>query len=240
MPAKDYSTLAQFYSHLMKSIDYKKWANYIFEISGEMGSKNLSVLELASGTGNVSAHLIKKFSDLLISDSSVEMLRQNQDFINSKICFDMTAIPLKKKFDFVYSTFDSVNYLLTKEKFVKMLSEVHRVLYNDGIFTFDVSLEKNSLRYQKYLNRKGKFHGIKYSQKSSFDLKNRIHLNFFEITLADGTAVEEIHKQKIYRFEEYFRFIDESGFYVSKCLEAFSWKDAGRNSERAQFILKKK
>ena len=240
MPVKDYSALAQFYSHLMKSIDYKKWANYIFEISRELKREEVSVLELAAGNANVSAHLAKKFSYILISDRSVEMLRQCQDLANSKVCFDMTEIPLKKKFDFAFSTFDSVNYLLTKEKFIKMLSEVHRVLNDDGIFTFDVSLEKNSLRYQKYLNRKGKYLGIKYRQQSKFDPKKRMHFNYFEITFADGSTVEEIHKQKIYEFEEYFRFIDESGFYVCKCVETFSWKDANRNSERAQFILKKK
>lgn len=224
----------------MKSIDYKKWADYIYKISKEIGRQNLSVLELAAGIANVSVHLNKRFPSLLISDLSIEMLCQNQFLPNSKVCFDMTAIPLKKKFDFVFSTFDSVNYLLTEEKFIKMLSEVHGILAADGIFTFDVSLEKNSLRYQKYLNRKGKFRGLKYRQKSRFEPENRMHLNYFEITLENGTAVEEIHKQKIYRFEEYFSFVDESDFYVHKCLEAFTWKDAGKNSERAQFILKKK
>ncbi len=224
----------------MKSINYKKWADYIFEISKEIKRKDLSVVELASGTGNVSVHLIKRFSSLLISDRSIAMLRQNENLSNYKVCFDMTDIPLKNKFDFVYSTFDSVNYLLTKEKFLKMLSAVNDILVTDGIYTFDVGLEKNSLRYQKYLNRKGRFQEITFRQKSRFDPKLRLHYNYFDITLADGTMVEEIHKQKIYEFEDYFNFIDESGLYVHKCLESFTWKDANKNSERAQFILKKK
>lgn len=224
----------------MKSIDYNKWADYIYKISEDIKRNNLSVLELAAGTGNVSERLGKKFSSLLISDRSISMLNQCKNISRSKVCFDMTEIPLKKKFDFVFSTFDSVNYLLTKEKFLRMLSSVNDILVTDGIYTFDVSLEKNSLRYQKYLNRKGRFEGIKYRQESRFDSKQRMHYNYFEITLADGTKVEEIHKQKIYQFEDYFRFIDDSDFYVYKCLEAFSWKDANRNTERAQFILKKK
>lgn len=224
----------------MKSIDYKKWANYIYDLSIELEKSELTALELAAGTANVSSHLANKFSSLVISDRSIEMLKQVQGTGTSKVCCDMTAIPFKQKFDYVYSTFDSVNYLLTKEKFCLMLGEVFRVLDDGGIFTFDVSLEKNSVRYQKYLNRKGKFKGIKYRQESKFDPKQRVHINYFEITFADGKKVEEVHKQKIYEFEEYFEFVDESGFYVSKCLEAFSWNNANRNSERAQFILKKK
>lgn len=241
MPAKDYSVLAQIYSHLMKSIDYKKWAKYIYGISLKTGKNKISALEIAAGTANVSAHLVKKkFYKLILSDLSIEMLKQAQQIEHPKICFDMTAIPFKNKFDFIYSTFDSVNYLLTKERFCLMLNEVSRVLSDDGIFTFDVSLEKNSVRYQKYLNREGKYKGIKYRQESKFDPKKKMHFNYFEITFADGRKVEEIHKQKIYEFEEYFQFVDGSGFYVSQCLEAFGWENANKNSERAQFILKKK
>ena len=82
--------------------------------------------------------------------------------------------------------------------------------------------------------------GIKYKQKSYFNVRSRIHYNHFEITLADGKKVEEIHKQKIYRFEDYFEFIEDSDFYVSKCYETFTFQNANAATERAQFILKKR
>ena len=152
----------------------------------------------------------------------------------------MTSLPFNTKFDFIYSTFDSVNYLLSKDKFIAMLKSVSNCLSDDGIFTFDVSMEKNSIRYQRYLNKKGKYQKILFKQKSFYNEKSRIHYNIFDITLPDGSVIEEVHKQKIYAFEDYFRFIDSTEFYVHKCYEAFSYKDANENSERAQFILKKK
>lgn len=240
MKADSYSALALIYGHLMKSIDYEKWAEYIYAISKDVPQHNLDVLELACGTGIIGEHLKKKFGGLMITDKAPHMLKQNSLEGASRVCCDMTSLPFKHKFDFIYSTFDSVNYILSKEKFIGMLNEVSASLSGHGIFTFDVSMEKNSIRYQRYLNRKGKYQKITYQQKSFYNEKSRIHYNIFDITMPDGSVIEEVHKQKIYAFEDYFRFIDSTEFYVHKCYEAFSYKDANENSERAQFILKKK
>jgi len=240
LQVKPYTALAAIYSHLMRSIDYSGWADYIFEISSEIKNENLTVLELAGGEGTLSKILNNRFDRMFICDLSPEMLRQIGNTAFPRVCCDMSFLPFKRKFDFVFSTFDSVNYLLTKERFVSMIKSVSDCLCDDGIFTFDASLEKNSLRYQRYLNRKGTFGNIKYLQKSRYNEKTHIHLNQFEFTFPDGTSVMEIHKQKIYSFEDYFRFIDGTDFYVQKCLVAFTQKDADTNTERAQFILKKR
>lgn len=240
MSDKIYSHLASIYSHLMRSIDYDSWADYIIKISSELKSKNIIALELACGTGNLAKKLKNVFNFYVATDSSLSMLMQfEEDKIHRVVC-DMTSLPFKKKFNFVFSTFDSINYLTSKEKILKLLNSVDSSLTDDGIFTFDVSLENNSIRYQKYLNRKGNFEGIHYIQKSKYDKEKRIHYNIFDITLKDGSKVREIHKQKIYEFDEYFRIIDKSNFYVMNCYEAFTFNNANAESERAQFILKKK
>jgi SAM-dependent methyltransferase len=235
-----YSALAAIYAHLMKSIDYEKWADYIYILSKDIQRTNLSALEIACGTGTIAKHLSKRFKNIVVCDHSAAMLGQIDNSKLIRVCCDMMELPFKNKFDFIYSTFDSVNYLLSKEKILKMFNAVSDSLADDGLFAFDVSMEKNSVRYQRYLNRKGKFQKISYSQKSFYNDKSRIHYNAFEITLPDGTKVEEMHKQKIYAFEDYFRFIEATDFYVHKCYEAFSYKDADENTERIQFILKKK
>jgi SAM-dependent methyltransferase len=235
-----YSALAAIYSHLMKSIEYDKWAEYLFVLSKDVQRECVNVLEIACGTGIIADHLRKKFLKLTVCDRSAAMLKQINNAKLTRVCCDMTELPFAQKFDFVYSTFDSVNYLLSKEKVIKMLKSVDSLLADDGVFAFDVSMEKNSVRYQRYLNRKGKYQKIAYTQKSLYNDKTKVHYNAFEITLPDGTKVEEMHKQKIYAFEDYFRFIEATDFYVHKCYEAFSYKDANENTERIQFLLKKK
>lgn len=240
MPVKNYYHLSSIYSHLMRSIDYKQWSSYITDISKEINKDKISVLELASGTGEVASFLKNKFGVFTSSDLSLNMLKQFQSDKCDRVCCNFLNLPFKNKFDFIFTTFDSINYLTKKSMLLSLLKEVNSILRVDGIFTFDASLENNSLRYFKHLNRKGKHDGIKYKQTSKYDKKDRIHYNYFEITLADGRKVEEIHKQKIYYFEEYFDIIEKSEFYVYRCYEAFTFENAKPESERAQFILKKK
>lgn len=239
MPAKAYSAIAEIYTHMMRSIDYKKWAEYILEISKEVKKKKLTVLELAGGTGAM-VKLLRTKMKIISTDISFAMLSKNEEGSVIKVCCDMINLPFKNKFDFVFSTFDSVNYLSTKEKFLHYLNSVSDCISDDGLLAFDVSLENNSKKFEKYLNRRGKVNGITFQQRSLYNPSTRIHYNHFTLTLANGQKVEEIHKQKIYRFEEYFDFIDRSDFYVHKCFKAFTFKNADAETERAQFILKKK
>jgi len=48
----------------------------------------------------------------------------------------------------------------------------------------------------------------------------------------------EIHKQKIYKFEDYFEIIAKAGMYVVECLDAFTFNNGNQHSERVQFIVK--
>lgn len=240
MPDNIYTSLSQIYSHLMRSIDYKKWAEYLTNISREIGDKNLDVLELAAGNCKLAELLNNEYGRLIVSDISFNMLLQSSYPGMTKICCDMTALPFSNKFDFIYCTFDSVNYICSRKKYKRFFQSVADCLKEKGIFTFDVSLERNSIRYERYLNRTGKYNGIEYRQKSFFDRNKNIHYNNFKFTFTDGKKVEEMHKQKIYPFEEYFKLIDKSEFYVHKCFQTFTHKNADSNTERAQFILKKK
>lgn len=240
MAEQIYSQLSVIYSHLMRFINYEMWGNYLYKISMEIKKEKISVLELACGNGKLAERIAKKYFLYVASDQSKFMLNEISPKIKNKICCSFTAIPFKNKFDFIFSTFDSINYLTSKEKFLKMLKEVDSILSEDGIFTFDASMENNSLKYQKYLNRKGEFGGIRFKQISKYNSKSRIHQNKFIFMFADGKEIEEIHNQKIYHFNEYFDMIAHSNLYVSNCFEAFSFENANAQTERIQFVLKKR
>lgn len=240
MPSKNYSIIAQIYSHLMRSIDYKMWAKYIYDISRILKKKNISVLELACGAGNIAKHLSKKIEDYTLCDLSLNMLNSIEGCSNRKINCDIKALPFKSKYDFIFSTFDSVNYLLTKKTFIEMLKNVENCLKDDGIYTFDVSLVNNSINNHKYLNRKGEYQGIMYEQKSRYNQLKQIHSNSFKITDREGKKYFETHRQRIYPFDEYFDMIAKTDLYVFGCYDSFSFNNASSSSERAQFVLKKR
>lgn len=236
--AKPYEKLALIYDHLMSHVNYDLWAKYIYKISKELIDKDARVLELAAGNGKISSLLKKYYPDIIISDLSLEMLSSKKNAV-IKVCCEMTNLPFKSKFDFVYSTFDSVNYLTRKRGLSRLFDEVKGILAENGVFTFDVCLERNSLSYASIPRRRAETKNIIYEHLSIYNRQTRFHSNIFEIRLSDGTTFKETHKQKIYPFEIYFELLEKAGLYVIDCLETFSFKKAKSESKRIQFIVKK-
>jgi ubiquinone/menaquinone biosynthesis C-methylase UbiE len=236
--AKPYEKLALIYDHLMDHVNYDLWAKYIHQIGKEFVDKNANVLELAGGNGKVSSLLKKYYTSIVISDLSIEMLTSKKNSI-PKVCCEMTSLPFKSKFDFIYSTFDSINYLTRKKEIIKLFNEINCILTKNGIFTFDVCLEQNSLSYSAVPLRRAKTKNIVYDHLSIYNKRTKYHSNIFEIKLNDGTTFREIHKQKIYPFELYFELLEKTDLYAMDCFEAFSFKKAKPKSKRIQFIVKK-
>ena len=150
----------------------------------------------------------------------------------------MVNLPFKIKFDFIFSIFDTINYLNTEEMFEDFFSKIKFFLNNNKYFTFDVSLENNSIKNVNELNRSGSYKGIDYIQKSEFNRKSKIHTNQIIVRTNDGKEFIETHYQKIYDFYYYFEVIEKSGLFVSECFDAFSFEDGTPESDRLQFIVK--
>lgn len=235
---KAYSALTTIYPYIMRRVNYRSWAKYISAVLEEYGKDRGRVLEIASGNSVIYKYLKKNFDYYLFSDQSLDMLKMIRAKNKKAVCFDMKAFPLKTEFDFIFSIFDSVNYLLTEDDLSRFFNECKRVLTSGGILTFDVGLLENSLRNLKQLNRKGKYKGINFEQISKFDPVKKIHLNMFEIEINNHIYREE-HKQRIYNFETYFDILERCGLHVTECFNCFTFDDACPDSERAQFVVRK-
>ena len=234
---KPYYYFSKLYPHLMKSVNYRVWADYIFEIHQTLGSPYDIGLEIGSGLGQVGHTIRGEFKKLYLSDSSHEMLKMSKKSCDL-ICCDMVNLPFKIKFDFIFSIFDTINYLNTEEMFEDFFSKIKFFLNNNKYFTFDVSLENNSIKNVNELNRSGSYKGIDYIQKSEFNTKSKIHTNQITIRTMEGEEFIETHNQKIYDFYYYFEVIEKSGLFVSECFDAFSFEDGTPESDRLQFIVK--
>lgn len=234
-----YESLSIIYDEVMKEIDYNLWSDYILDIAKDhIKKKNATVLELSAGKGKMAGIISKKFTNYILTDKSYPMLKLGNSLDVRKVCCDMTALPFNKKFDIIFSTFDSVNYLLSKRKLLSLFKEVKKVLSENAIFTFDVSLEKNSLKFKKNHHTIGSTNGYKFKRTSKYYPDSRIHKNIFEITNKYGVVTKEIHKQKIYKFGTYFELANIARLVIVECLDAFTFNNGNQNSERIQFILK--
>lgn len=222
----------------MKNIDYSLWAKYLIDITKKYNLDVNSVLELGGGNGKLAKVLSRKFPNYILSDKSLFLLAKSKNQKNSIVC-DMIALPFRNHFDFVFAAFDTVNYLTSKKGFTDLLSAVSNVLKEGGSFTFDVSLEKNSLPHRTGKKKSYNHLHKKIIHHSIYNAESRVHINEFTF-YKDGELVEkEIHKQKIFPFDFYLKEIEKSNFYIVDCLEAFGFKRGKPDSNRVQFILKK-
>ena len=113
---KAYANVSFIYDELMKDVNYPEWAKYIQKISSEFIRKDSKVLELGAGNCKIANLLSKKFPDIIATDISLSMLKSDTKNVVKKVCCDMISLPFNIKFDLIFSTFDSVNYLMSKKK----------------------------------------------------------------------------------------------------------------------------
>lgn len=234
-----YLHVANIYPHLMNFVSYKWWARYIYSITKTKVVKNPGVLELAGGNCSLAIHLSKLYKNYIVTDISRSMLNHSKNKLN-KVCSDMTAIPFNKKFDLILTSFDSVNYLLSKKQLLKFFKEVNGHLAEKGVLTFDAALESNSYKHQETAATKGRTKGFSYFRKSIFLPASKIHKNIFTIAYPNGEIFTETHKQKIYSYQTFFEMAEKSGLYVVNCYKAFSFTKGKASSDRVQFIMKRK
>jgi ubiquinone/menaquinone biosynthesis C-methylase UbiE len=223
----------------MDFVSYKWWARYIYAITKTKVVKNPRVLEIAAGNCFLAEHLSKFYKNYTATDISRSMLQKSSSKLQ-RVCCDMTAIPFNQQFDLILSSFDSVNYLMSKKRLLVFFKQVYNHLSEKGVLTFDAALESNSYKHQKTANNKGKTNGYLYQRKSIFLPLSKIHKNIFTITYPDGKSYVEIHKQKIYSYETFFEMAEKSGLYVVNCYKAFSFTKGKASSDRVQFIMKRK
>jgi len=239
MKVKPYEQVSAIYDDLMKKLDYDSWSKYILLIAKENVQDKAKFLELGAGNCKMANILSEKYKNYYASDISLSMLRSSDKNNLKKICCDMTSLPFKEKFDFVFSAFDSVNYILKQKSLQNLFKEINYLLEEDGVFTFDASLETNSLNFSISKSTEGRYNNYQYRMLSKYNKRSRIHSNHFYIRDEFGNEFKELHKEKIYKIDTFFKLAEKAGLYTEACYDCFSFKDVKQNSQRAQFVMRR-
>ncbi len=166
--------ISQIFSNVSKQYDFmndlmslglhRTWKEKLIEI---MDINNDSIiLDLASGSGDLTKIVKKKFScDCIVFDSNLEMINQAktklQDFKIKYINGNAESLPFKKNFfDHVMVSFGLRNFTDIE----RSLNEVHRILRKNGKFFCmefseinNVMLRKIFFLYSKIIPKYGKF-----------------------------------------------------------------------------------
>lgn len=139
-----YGALAWVYDRLNAEIDYKAWADFIEESFVRYGGEKPSLLlDLACGTGRMTAELARRGYDMIGVDGSEQML--SEAYLNSEglgvlyLCQDMRELELYGTVSGVTCCLDSLNYLTGDGDLVKAIRKVRLYLEPGGLFLFDMN-----------------------------------------------------------------------------------------------------
>ncbi len=239
--APPYSALAPLYDYVMAHVDYEKWARYLTTLIKKHGDGRQQVLDASCGTGNLLPWLAKAGFTVYGCDSALPMVRvaRKKNPAYPIWCGDVRHPALRKRWQVILSTYDSMNYLMSEKDWLASLHQIHSMLEPMGLFIFDVSTLYNSQTlFQRYVQKDetpiGRYHRTSYFRK-----REQIQFNEFKIKLIGEPAItwHEVHRQKILALDKVKSYIAKTPFKVAASYADFTLMQARENAERVHFVV---
>ena len=213
-----YRFLSSYYDRFTEDVGYSQWADFFEQIFVQEGLSPHLILDLACGTGSLSAELARRGFEMIGVDASAEMLMQAMDhtidldprpiFLNQR----MEDLDLYGTVDACVCCLDSINYITDISTLREAFRRVELFLEPGGIFIFDV-------------NTKHKFdsmHGECYVREDEdvfcvwqADFNGDLCHYDFDIFVRSGeqwSRYQEEHVEKYYSLSCLKEMLDEIGF----------------------------
>lgn len=232
-----YSSFARVYDKLTFNVGYEKRAEYICELLSRNGCGKGILLDLACGTGTLSEHIAKKGYDMILVDSSPEMLGFARERVPDALvlCQDMTELDLYGTINAAVCSLDGINHLLTPISVKKAFSAVSLFTEKGGVFVFDVNtpykhesvLGNNTFVYEK--------DDVYLVWQNSYRRKSRtVDINLDIFTCENGTysRSSESFSERAYNIDDICRYLEETGFSVTGIYDDMTFDAPCEKSQR--------
>lgn len=240
-----YTALANYYNQIMVHVDYQKWSLYVTRVAAHFHFRHQTILDVACGTGKLAVQLASRGFKVTGVDGNEQMIEQARRFSIMRghlIDFylgDMRKKPPVNNQDLILCLYDSINYLMKEEDLALFFSAVRLCVKKDGVLIFDCSTQTNSLNYFHGLVDQDEITGGIYVRKSTYDKKNRIQYNRFEIYPdGDEHMYVENHKQKIWPILTLLENLEDHGFKLLAVLDGYTFQPGDEDSDRVHIIAK--
>ena len=217
-----YEALAGVYDALTGDVGYEKRADYIEKLFLKSRIPVHTVLDLACGTGSMTALLTERGYELIAGDESPDMLAAAREkasdltgeppvFLNQS----MEALDLYGTVDAAICCLDSLNYLAGPREVQKTFQRLHLFISPGGLLVFDINSAAmlRELDGQVFLDEQEDVYCV---WRPEFEKRSRVCTYWMDIFTrrTDGAwerSVEQ-HRQKAYEVEELRAWLLEAGF----------------------------
>ncbi|MCL2049677.1 MAG: class I SAM-dependent methyltransferase [Defluviitaleaceae bacterium] len=243
-----YRGFASVYDALMTNAPYDDWAAYINmrleEVYGGREKKNIIVLDLACGTGNITLRMAKMGYDMLGVDISEDMLAEASRKAcehGASILFlsqDMRELNLYGTVDAAICVCDGMSYILEERELSEIFGRVRLFLNSGGIFIFDMNTEyKFKELYSNFIFEGDGENGELYEWQNKYESDTKI--NEYQVVFhGSREPFMEIHRQRAYAPQDVCKMLAEAGFASVETQDGYSDKPLTPKSERAVYVAR--
>ncbi len=217
-----YGFLADSYDQLTADVPYGKWADYLERQFRRWAIPGRTVLDLACGTGSLTAELARRGYEMIGVDQSAEMLsvaaekcRGLSDQPPIFLQQSMERLDLYGTVDACVCCLDSVNYVTRPAALERAFQRVHLFLNPGGLFVFDVKTPEAlaAADGQVYLDETEDTYCVWRGEYAPGRRILSYGMDLFCLQ-DDGSwrREQELHREYAYTLEELEDFLGRAGF----------------------------
>ena len=215
-----YHALAASYDRLTNDVDYEATVEFYMEILRREGVKPRSVVDLACGTGSVTAILAKMGYPVLGVDMSEEMLTEaamktmDMDPIPRFVCQRLQELRLPRAVDMAVCALDSLDYITDPDDCKEAIRRIYKALNPGGIFIFDVNTPEKlrAMDGQVFLDEDDDVYCV---WRGEFDEETNVCIYWMDLFQRQGKAwirSYEEHREYAYSEAQLRGYLKAAGF----------------------------
>ena len=224
-----YEALAVSYDRLTNDVDYEATVDFYYEILKQEGLKPRTAVDLACGTGSVTAILARRGLQVIGVDMSEEMLTVASQKTGDAwfICQKLQELRLPKAVDLAVCALDSLDYITNPADCREAIRRTYKYLNPGGIFIFDVNTPEKlrAMDGQVFLDEDDDVYCV---WRGEFDEETNICSYGMDLFQRKGDLLErsfEEHREYAYSADQLVGYLKNAGFthirvYADRRLEA--------------------
>ena len=215
-----YHALAASYDRLTNDVDYEATVQFYMDILRREGVKPRTVVDLACGTGSVTAILAKMGYPILGVDMSEEMLTEaamktmDCEPMPRFVCQKLQELHLPKAVDMAVCALDSLDYVTDPDDCKEAIRRIYKALNPGGIFIFDVNTPEKlrAMDGQVFLDEDDDVYCV---WRGEFDEETNICTYWMDLFQRQGKTWQrsyEEHQEYAYSEEQLRSYLKAAGF----------------------------
>ena len=215
-----YHALAASYDRLTNDVDYEATVDFYMQILRREGLKPRTAVDLACGTGSVTAILARMGLDVTGVDLSEEMLTEAFQKVQDMacpprfVCQLLQKLNLPRGVDLAVCALDSLDYITDPDDCAEAIRRTYKALNPGGIFIFDVNTPEKlrAMDGQVFLDEDDDVYCV---WRGEFDENTNICSYGMDLFQRHGEAWHrsfEEHREYAYSQEQLTDFLKAAGF----------------------------